>query len=46
MPRGCFGLALWGAGVLFEEGGLKMLSGEARLLRPGATPRGALLPPG
>ena len=32
--QGCFGLGLWGAGVLFSEGRLKMLSGEARLLRP------------
>jgi hypothetical protein len=32
--RGCFGLGLWGAGVQFSEARIKMLSGEARPLRP------------
>ncbi|MCX5673397.1 MAG: hypothetical protein NTX87_00155 [Planctomycetota bacterium] len=32
--RGCFGLGLWGAGVLFSEARIKMLSGEVRPLRP------------
>ncbi|MEA3366771.1 MAG: hypothetical protein U9R68_01510 [Planctomycetota bacterium] len=42
--QGCFGLGLWGAGVLFSEGRLKMLSGEARLLRPGAAAAGTSEP--
>ena len=43
--RGCFGLGLWGAGVLFSEARIKMLSGEARPVRP--PPGGATkgLPP-
>ncbi len=33
--QGCFGLGLWGAGVMFAEGRLKMLSGRACHLWPG-----------
>ncbi|MCX5684989.1 MAG: hypothetical protein NT049_15090 [Planctomycetota bacterium] len=38
LEHGCLGLGLWGAGVQFSEAWIKMLSGEAKPLRPSAAP--------